>query len=252
MQISRKSGKNVLWNYQNESQIVFCGLLIQTLNITILPVNYIEPKKIATDFDKELKRIKTKFCHAGYPVKFINDIFFRFNKEEQKLLILKWIFDETKLVVIRLPFALRNEKFSKRFMSKLQTFTNGKVRFNIICNTCKIQSLFIDKDKVQHLSCVIYKSVYSCDADYIGEIIRSTIFWARKNSECFKHLQEHLSHGFQWSVLSIAPSNTLKRNILEAYFIKMMLPSLNSQMNNDVLTLFRNGITDTQSQIYCK
>ena len=59
-----------------------------------------------------------------------------------------------------------------------------------------------------------------------------------------------MSHGFQWSVLSIAPSNTLKRNILEAYFIKMMLPSLNSQMNNDVLTLFRNGITDTQSKIY--
>ena len=29
-----------------------------------------------------------------------------------------------------------------------------------------------------------------------------------------------------------------------------MLPSLNSQMNNDVLTLFRNGITDTQSKIY--
>ena len=30
----------------------------------------------------------------------------------------------------------------------------------------------------------------------------------------------------------------------------MMLPSLNSQMNNDVLPLFRNGITDTQSKIY--
>ena len=144
-------------------------------------------------------------------------------------------------------------------MSKLQTFTNGKVRFNVNCNTCNIQSLFIDKDKVQHLGCVIYKGVYSCDADYIGEITRSIKIrcnehesGTEKNSECFKHLQEHLSHGFQWSVLSIAPSNTLKRNILEAYFIKMMLPSLNSQMNNDVVTLFGNGITDTQSQIHCK
>ena len=31
-----------------------------------------------------------------------------------------------------------------------------------------------------------------------------------------------------------------------------MLSSLNSQMNNDVVTLFGNGITDTQSEIYCK
>ena len=64
-----------------------------------------------------------------------------------------------------------------------------------------------------------------------------------KNSECFKHLQEHLSHGFQWSVLSIAPRNTFKRKILEAHFIKVMVLSLNSQMNSYVLTLLRNGIT---------
>ena len=35
-------------------------------------MNYIEPIKIATDFDKELRGIKTKFLHADYPVKFIN------------------------------------------------------------------------------------------------------------------------------------------------------------------------------------
>ena len=64
-----------------------------------------------------------------------------------------------------------------------------------------------------------------------------------KNLECFKHLQEHLSHGFQWSVLSIAARNTFKRKMLEAHFIKIMVSSLNSQMNSDVLTLFRNGIT---------
>ena len=77
------------------------------------------------------------------------------------------MFDETKLVVIRLPFPTRNEKFSKRFINKLQTFTNGKVRFNMIWNTREIQSLFNNKDKVQHLSCVIYKGVSSCGADYL-------------------------------------------------------------------------------------
>ena len=31
--------------------------------------------------------------------------------------------------------------------------------------------------------------------------------------------------------------------ILEVYFIKIMVPSLNSQMNNDALTIFRKGVT---------
>ena len=31
-----------------------------------------------------------------------------------------------------------------------------------------------------------------------------------------------------------------------------MVPSLNSQMDNDVLTLFRSGDIDIQSQMYCK
>ena len=109
-------------------------------------------KKIATDFDKELRRMKSNFLHAGYSVKFINDTFFRFNEEKEDLLISKWLFNETKLLVIRLPFTPRNEKFSKCFISKLQIFTNGKVRFNIIWNNRKIQCLFNNKDKVQHLS----------------------------------------------------------------------------------------------------
>ena len=83
-------------------------------------------------------------------------------------LIPKWLFGEIKLVVIRLPFAFKNEKFSMCFISKLQSFTNGKVKFHIIWNTSKIQSLFNNKDKVQHLSWVIYKGVCSCGADYIG------------------------------------------------------------------------------------
>ena len=74
-------------------------------------MNYIESKKkkkerkIAMDVDRELRRIKTKFLHASYPVKFINDTFFRFKEEKEELLIMKWLFDEAKLVVFRLPFA---------------------------------------------------------------------------------------------------------------------------------------------------
>ena len=68
-------------------------------------------------------------------------------KKEKLLLIPKLLVDETKLVVNRLPFALRNETFCMCSIRKLQTFTNGKVRFNIIWNTRKIQSLFNNKER---------------------------------------------------------------------------------------------------------
>ena len=47
------------------------------IKVTLLPVNYIEQKKPKKQQGfKELRRIKTKFLHAGYPSKFINDTFF--------------------------------------------------------------------------------------------------------------------------------------------------------------------------------
>ena len=54
------------------------------INETLLPVNCIEPRKITTDFDKELRRIKTKFLHADCPAKLINDTFFRFNEKKRR------------------------------------------------------------------------------------------------------------------------------------------------------------------------
>ena len=64
------------------------------------------------NFEKKLRRIKKKL-HAGHPVK------------KKELLMPIWLCDDTKLVVIRLHFSPKNEKFSKRFISKLQTFTNS-------------------------------------------------------------------------------------------------------------------------------
>ena len=49
--------------------------------------------KIATNFDFWNKENKNELLHAVYPVKFINDT---------------WLFDETKSLVIRLPFAPKN------------------------------------------------------------------------------------------------------------------------------------------------
>ena len=103
-----------------------------------------------------------------------------------------WLFDDTKLVVTRLHFAPESEKFNKLFISNLQTFTNGKDRFHIIWNACKLRFLFNNKDEEKHLSCIIYISVCSCGAYYVGETIRIVkIRWnqhesrTNKNSECF-------------------------------------------------------------------
>ena len=66
---------------------------------------------------------------------------------------------------------------------------------------------------------------------------------ADKNSEYAKHLNENDNHEFKRSILSLAPKVSFKRKILEIYFIKTLNPILNNQLNSDILTLFRNGIT---------
>ena len=169
------------------------------------------------------------------------------------MIIPEWLFDERKIFSVRFPYSPANEKFSKVFMRKVKNVTNDKVKvitYGKLWNTRKIQSLFNNNDKVKHHSCVIYRGICSWGADYIGETIRnSEIRWNEhsagkdENSDCVKHLNDHFDHEFQWFLLSRASKNCLKRNILEAYHIKTRQPSLNNQMNSDVLNLFRNGVT---------
>ena len=184
-------------------------------------------KRIASDFNKELKRIRQKYRNAGFLLKFINETIYNFERGKEEMIIPEWLFDERKTFSVRFPYSPANEKFSKVFMRKLENFTNDKVKLIIIWNTQKIQSLFNNKDKVKHHSCVIYRGICSCGADYIGETIRnSEIRWNEhstgkdKNSDCVKHLNDHFGHEFQWFVLSRASKNCLKRKILEVYYIK--------------------------------
>ena len=107
-----------------------------------------------------------------------------------------------------------------------------------------MQFLFNSKDEVQHLSCIIYKGVCSCDADYIGDTISNVnIRWNEhergidKNSEYTKHFLEHFNDEFQCLLLSIAPRKRIKEN--ETF------PKLSGEhrCSGNVLTLFREGIT---------
>ena len=138
-------------------------------------------------------------------------------EKKDELLIPKWLFDERKHVTICLPFSSKNEKYCAYFINKLVSFTSGKVKFNVVWNTRRIQSLFPLKDKVQHLSCIIYKGICSCGETYVGETIRNCKIRCdehndvNKNSEPAKHLARNIEHEFSWFILARAPVNTLKK-----------------------------------------
>ena len=91
------------------------------------------------------------------------------------MLIPKLLFDDRKecAIRIRLLFVAANQKFVKSFINKLERFTNYKVKFNIAWNIQKIKSLFSNKYKVSHYSCVIYRGICSYGTDYIGETVRN-------------------------------------------------------------------------------
>ena len=63
--------------------------------------------------------------------------------------------------------------FHKKFCKKLEFYTNGKVKFNIIWATWKIKSLFKIKDNVKYLSCVIHQGICSCGHSHLGETIKN-------------------------------------------------------------------------------
>ena len=89
-------------------------------------------------------------------------------------MILRWFFDE-RTVAIDLPLSNKNEHTPKKCCKKSEFYTNGKVKFNIICATRKTKSLFKIKDNIKHLSCVMYKGICSCGHNHIRETIRDVV-----------------------------------------------------------------------------
>ena len=181
-----------------------------------------------------------KYTATGFPSRFVYSIIDNFDSGKNNLIIPQWLFDERKTFTIHLHFSPSNESFVKTFVSKLNYFTNEKCKFKVVLNTRRVQSLFPSKDKANHYSCVI---------NYIGETVRNAeIRWNEhedKNckSEPAKHLKENPTHRVRWNIISKAPENSRKCRVLEAYFIKTICLTLNEQLDNDILTLFRNGIT---------
>ena len=107
-------------------------------------------KRIAGDFNFEVKCITKKFLLARFPKNFIRNTIEYFNEEKNDYNIPEWLFDERKQVILRLTFSESNETFTKSLLKILVIFTNNKYKFSIIWNTRNIRSLFQIKDKVKH------------------------------------------------------------------------------------------------------
>ena len=88
--------------------------------------------------------------------------------KDEEMIIPTWLLDERSTVLLYLPNARENEEYTKSFISRIYKFTNNKFNIKIIWQTRKIRSLFKLKDKVKHISVVIYKGTCNCIEEYCG------------------------------------------------------------------------------------
>ena len=153
------------------------------------------------------------------------------------------------VIIIQVLFCTKNEIYSKQFMPKFHNFTGGKFGLRIKWITRKTKTPFKLKDKCVHPACKICHGVCSCRGTYIKETIRNVATrWNEHNmpsekSNLSKHLYRNITHHFSWSVICNAPVKKLTRKILESNFIALLKPTLNDQIESDLLHLFKNGIT---------
>ena len=160
-------------------------------------------------------------AERNFSENFIRNTIEYFNKNKDDYKTPEWLFDERKLIILRLPSSESNKKFTKSLIKKLVIFTNNKCKFDVVWNTRNIRSLFQIKDNVKHYSCVVYEGNCSCGKNYVGKSVRNIVLrWAEhedpnEQSKSAKHLKIFPDHQFEWKVLTKAPEYTRKRKILE-------------------------------------
>ena len=143
----------------------------------------------------------------------------------------------------------KNEAKSKQFIKKFHEFTNPNFRIVISWKTRKISSLFSLIDKNWYPSCKSYcGKCKQCVEHHVGETKRNCIkFWRKTDNPTHKsdparHINNHVEHESEWSILCNAPIKKHLRKNLEGFLIGVLKPSLNVQTNFERLLLFVNGI----------
>ena len=76
-------------------------------------------KKIAEDFNFEVKRITKKLLSPGFPRNFIRNTIELFNKDKKYFIITEWLIVKRKLVILGLAFPESNEKLPKPLSKSL-------------------------------------------------------------------------------------------------------------------------------------
>ena len=210
-------------------------------------------RKIASNFDIEIRAIKAKYNKAGYPPRFIESVIQDFITpldKDESFIILPNMFAVKKLILLlEMLYCGQNKIASKRYIKKFRQFTGDKYDIAVEWLTKKVKSLFTLKDRNLDPSCKIYKGVCSCGETYIGKTIRNVEErWSQHNysvnkSEPAKHIADNKEYSFLWSILLAALKDGRTRKNLETFFIDKLKPSLNRQEDSNMLTLFRNGET---------
>ena len=196
-------------------------------------------RKIASNFDIEIRAIKAKHNKTKHPRQFIESVTRDFitplDKDESFIIPPNMFAVKKPFLLLEIPYCEQNEIASKRFIKKFHHFTGDKYNIAVKWLTKKVKSLFPSKDRNIHPPCKIYKGVCNCGETYIGETIRNVEErWSEHNSadnkpEPAKHLADNEKHSFFLSILLAAPKDGRTHKNLEAFFIGKLKPSLNRQ-----------------------
>ena len=214
-------------------------------------------KRVVLNLDNELIITKNKFLAAVYSHKLTNSVINTFiekkiKKEEKYLIPQNFLEIPKTVIVIEIPFCLKNEITCKQLITKFNYFANYKFDVGVKWFNRKIRTLFQLKDKSLHPACKIYERICNCVEKIFGETKRNgEITWMEHNtpsnkSNPAKHLRDNIDRSFTWKVICNARNRKLAHKILEAYLIATMKSRLNDKprlIDSDLLHLFRSGIT---------
>ena len=168
-------------------------------------------KTISCDLDYEISLINLKYIKACYPLRFVTSVINTCTVEKEDPIIPSQMFDERKIAYFQLQFCKTSERKVKSIISKLEEFTNNKVKFIYHWKTRKLKSLFPLKDRIKHKANIVYMGTCSCNESYIRETKRNAeIRWKEhcsnndKKSEVAEHLLRNTGHTIEWQVTTSA------------------------------------------------
>ena len=199
------------------------------------------------------------YMAMDFPTKFIVKIYLSVNKgfeynernkdQQDDFIIPPYLSEEPKpRIVVEISFCELIEKRVSTSRKKFNYFTSDSYDLNVVWKTKKVRSFFPLKDKNLHPSCKIYYGLCSLGEDYVGETKGNvSVRYDEHNkpsneSKPAAHLKQNNDDYFIWRILCNVPSNARTRKNIKAFFIAIMRPSLNEQIDSDALILFRNGV----------